>query len=146
LNQNRGLEFYINYTIRNPTKFSFTFKSNHKIYSSNNLEYKIDDEFSLKGLIKRMDNFLNTGIKNNFNKIEEIFIDSREELARIKIELNKPFLYAEKLAETIQQHDIILLELEKLKNQSHCQSPANQLPYEEADRKTNDFNRLMKVG
>ncbi|KAA0178843.1 helicase [Cupriavidus gilardii] len=84
-------------------------------YSPANLTYAKDDKFSITGFIQRLDNVLN-GIEEDIENVEFGYQREREELAKVKRELSKPFAQSRELELARKNNAEVMVELRKMQD------------------------------
>jgi hypothetical protein len=98
--------------------FCFMLKgSGDKEFHPNNLEYSLDDKFSLSGLFQRLDNFLDKGLEQAFQNYKANVARDMAELETVKSALGQEFPQKDALTLTRENHGAVMRELQRMQNE-----------------------------
>lgn len=86
-------------------------------FEPDNLRYGFDDQFSLSGLIQRVDNFLAKGLDEAVEAQRENARQELAELETVKAALGKEFPQQDELALARENHGAVIRELQRMQNE-----------------------------
>ncbi len=123
--------------------FYLTLGGKNSKYFPQNLNYTLDEKFSLTGLFQRIDNFLEKGITEKYHN--EINQNQKEqtELTNTKTAYDKEFDLKDELTLARENHTNVILELQKMKDNSEYISTWQPITIEEY--KSNQGQNLAKT-